>query len=403
MIRKTFRLLLGLFLLGVLFTPVKAQENKVNLYLFWSKTCPHCKDEISFINGIKPEYPNLTVYDFEITTRKNALILKKIGQELEVDIASVPITFVGNDHFAGYLSDETSGKQLVYLIEEYTKKGDPDVVGEIINSDKGLSPTPSPEENESKSKLPEEVKIPLVGAVKIKNLSLPVLTFVIALLDGFNPCAMWVLVFLISLLLGMRDRLKMWTLGTVFILASGFVYFLFLSAWLNLVMFLGFVTWVRVLIGLVALSMGVYQLNDYVKNKNAACKVTGGKKRKKVFDRLKEITQRKEFLLALGGIVVLAFAVNLVELVCSAGLPAIYTQVLSLTPMPKWQYYIYLLFYIIIFMIDDMAVFVVAMVTLNAVGVNNKYARLSRLIGGTLILILGLLMLFKPELLTFGL
>ena len=102
------------------------------------------------------------------------------------------------------------------------------------------------------------------------------------------------------------------------------------------------------------------------------------------------------------GIILLAFAVNLVELVCSAGLPAIYTQVLSLTPMPKWQYYLYLLFYILIFMLDDLIVFVIAMVGLKAVGIESKYARMSRLVGGIVILLIGLLMLIKPELLAFG-
>ena len=244
--------------------------------------------------------------------------------------------------------------------------------------------------------------MPIIGEVNLRSLSLPALTFVIALVDGFNPCAMWVLLFLISILLGMADRTKMWILGSVFIFASGFVYFLFLSAWLNMFLFLGFVTWVRIAVAIVALGMGVYQLRDYWINRDGGCKVVANEKRKKIFERIKEITNKKQLFVAMFGMILLAFAVNLVELVCSAGLPAIYTQVLSLTPMPRWQYYLYLVFYIIVFMIDDLFVFVVAMTTLHAVGIESKYARYSRLIGGLIIFAIGILMLFKPEILMFA-
>ena len=92
----------------------------------------------------------------------------------------------------------------------------------------------------------------------------------------------------------------------------------------------------------------------------------------------------------------------MVELVCSAGLPAIYTQILSLSNLPTWQYYFYLGLYILIFMLDDLFVFFTAMFTLKAVGVESKYARYSHLIGGVLMLVIGLLLLFKPEWLMFG-
>lgn len=213
---------------------------------------------------------------------------------------------------------------------------------------------------------------------------------------------MWVLIFLIGLLVGMKDRFKMWALGGAFILASGFVYFMFLAAWLHLFLFIGLIKWVRIGIGIFALSAGSYYLYDYKTNKAGACKVTGGQKKKKVFEQLKNITQNNNFLFALTGIIILAFAVNLVELVCSAGLPAVYTEVLSLTSMPRWQYYLYLLFYIFIFMLDDLIVYIVAMKTLHTIGVGGKYARFSHLIGGIVMLLIGLAMLLRPELLMFG-
>jgi cytochrome c biogenesis protein CcdA len=202
--------------------------------------------------------------------------------------------------------------------------------------------------------------------------------------------------------LGIDNLPKRWTLGVAFIAASALVYFLIMVAWLNVFLFLGFIAGVRMIIALVALGAGIYNLREYFTNKAGVCKVTGDERRRRFFDRIKEIIQTKGFWLALGGIILLAFAVNLVELVCSAGFPVVYLQILSLTPMPPWQYYLYILLYILIFMLDDLLVFFSAMLTLQFTGLSTRYKRFSNLIGGCLMLLLGLFLLIKPEALRFG-
>jgi hypothetical protein len=147
---------------------------------------------------------------------------------------------------------------------------------------------------------------------------------------------------------------------------------------------------------------GGYSLKDFIFNKNSGCKVTGSEDRQKVFERLKLAVQQNSLWLALGGIIVLAFAVNLVELICSAGLPAVYTQVLALNGLSTWQYYFYILLYVFFFMLDDLFVFFVAMYTLEMTGITTKYARVSRLVGGIIMLVIGILLIFKPEWLMFG-
>ena len=117
---------------------------------------------------------------------------------------------------------------------------------------------------------------------------------------------------------------------------------------------------------------------------------------------MKQVVSSRGFLLSLIGIIALAAAVNLIESVCSAGFPVIFTQILALSNLEKWQYYLYMLLYIFVFMLDDMIVFIGAMVTLRLTGVTNKYSRFSHLIGGILMLLIGVLLIFKPELLMFG-
>jgi hypothetical protein len=175
-----------------------------------------------------------------------------------------------------------------------------------------------------------------------------------------------------------------------------------MSAWLNLILFLGFVVWVRTSIGILALLGGGYSIKEFLFNKDSGCKVAGDEKRQKTFEKMKLAIQQNSLWLAMGGIIMLAFAVNVVELICSAGLPAIYTQVLALNKMVGWQYYLYILIYIFFFMLDDLLIFFVAMVTLEMTGITTKYARISRFVGGVVMLLIGLMLIFKPEWLMFG-
>ncbi|OGG05994.1 hypothetical protein A3B48_03560 [Candidatus Gottesmanbacteria bacterium RIFCSPLOWO2_01_FULL_40_10] len=393
-----FILLLILFLTII---PSKSfSQNNITVHFFRSEGCPHCAKEEVFLEKLKVKYPDLEIRDYEISqNRNNAELLQKTGKELAADVSGVPFTVVGRHYTVGFGTEETSGRIIEEMIMTARNNNEPDVVSLILNNNAGNAINPAGPE--IPFPVSETISLPILGTVAVSDLSLPVLTFVIALTDGFNPCAMWVLIFLISLLIGMHDRFKMLALGSVFILASGAVYFLFLSAWLNVFLFLGFIVWIRSLIGGVALIAGGFNLREYFTNRDGACHVTAGEKRRRIFDRLREITKSRNFLISVGGIILLAFAVNLVELVCSAGLPAVYTKVLTLSNLPVWKYYIYLLFYVFIFMLDDLIVFFAAVTTLHITGINTKYTRFSHLLGGIGMVIIGLLMIFKPEILMF--
>ncbi len=381
-------------------------NDTLNAYFFYGDGCPHCGKEADFLAEMEKKFPNLEVKDFEIYhNRENALLLREIGQSLSTDIKGVPFLVIGNKHFAGYDESITS-REVEEAIEGCSKMGCPDIF-----ADKGFESDKESKEGQISNGAEKEsadkddgkiIKLPFIGSINVSDFSLPMLTVVMGLLDGFNPCAMWALLFLISLLLGMNDRKRMWILGIAFIASSSFVYFMFMSAWLNLILFIGFVVSIRMAIGTLALLGGGYNIKEFITNKEGGCKVTGDSNRRKVFERLKCIVENNGFWMALGGIIILAFMVNLVELICSAGLPAIYTQVLALNDLSKLQYYLYIAGYIFFFMLDDLFVFFVAMTTLEMTGVTTKYSRFSRLAGGLAMLVIGLLLITKPQLLMFG-
>lgn len=419
--KNILHFLLAAVILGALIFPVTslAQDEQPTtktlptIYFFRGDGCPHCAAEEEFLQTLKTEYPTLKVVDYEVWyNQDNVKKLQQVAERLNIKSAGVPVTVIGESVVVGFTSAETTGGVIRKNIEACIAQGCIDAVSLILAGTYQASPSGANVSEAAtcddqgacsfKSKEGEFVNLPLIGPVNVGQWSLPVLTIVIAALDGFNPCAMWVLIFLISLLLSMEDKKKMWILGSSFIITSGVIYFLFLAAWLNLFIFLGFISYVRIAIGIVAIASGVYHLREWYVNKSGLCKVTNQEQKRKIMAKLKQVSEQKVFWLALVGIIGVAIAVNMVELVCSAGLPAIYTHILSLSNLSAWQYYAYLLLYIIIFMFDDMFIFGVAMVTLQSTGLSGKYSRWSSLVGGAVILILGLLLIFKPAWIMFS-
>lgn len=396
------KILLWLILTITLLFPMAINAEEINLYLFHSQDCTHCQSERKWLESIKDKYDNLNIYEYEITRNSdNSALLDKVKERLSSTSNYVPYTVIGEQHWIGWNEDNKA--KITEAIENYdfSKR---DVVNEVINNIDGEkigNTEDSIENNDDKT----EFTVPVLGKIDAKKVSLPIMAMVIGFVDGFNPCAMWVLIFLISMLLGMKDKKKMWILGLTFLISSGLVYLLFMLAWLNIAVSLSSIRWIQLIISAVALIGAFVNLRSYFKSvikKDEGCEVVDNKKRKKLMERIKKYTSEKSLLLAMLGVMALAFSVNLIELACSAGLPLIFTQVLALNNLNALQYGIYIFIYLLFFLIDDIVVFVIAMKTFELTGISTKYTKYSHLIGGLIMLIIGLLMIFKPSWLMFN-
>ena len=247
-----------------------------------------------------------------------------------------------------------------------------------------------------------KVKIPLLGTKEAKDVSIGLSAILIGVVDGFNPCAMWILLFLISMLLGMKNKKRMWILGITFLASSALVYFLFLLSWLNLSVFLNKVLYIRVAISFFAVLFGVLQIVNFLFKKDNGCEVVDNKNRKRIIKSIQKIIKEKSFILAILGIVLLAASVNIIELLCSLGLPVMFTQILAINEVGKVGQILYSILYVLFFMIDDIIIFVIAMKTLEIKAISNKYGKYSHLIGGLIMIIIGVLMVYRPEWLMFN-
>jgi hypothetical protein len=358
------------------------QEKQISF--FFHPQCPHCREQKEFNLYLQAKYPEIAwaAYDTSRPEAAERLAEFAVKSGLPAADIAVPMTFVGPYVIVGFRSPETTGVRLEKAILA------------VVKDDPALYP-----EDERSGRVRETLHLPLLGEVRLTDFSLPALAVVLGLVDGFNPCAMWVLVYLISLIMSLHDRKKIWLLVGTFVASSGVLYFLFMTAWLNVFLFLGYLRPLTLIIGLVALGAGIQNVREYLQTRGElVCKIGDAGSKKKTMGRIERIVDAPLTFFTVFSIVALAFVVNSIEFACSAALPAIFTHTLALRQLPMIEYYWYILLYDFFFMLDDLAIFSLAVLALNT-SAGNRYARHCRIVGGTILIVLGGVMVFRPELL----
>ena len=385
-LRKTFEdrfkryLIISLVILGIvlIFTGQEATKPTADegfgVHFFYLPGCPHCDAQKPFNEKLANTYPSIQFIYYDATKPKEHALLSEMLEDLGVkNEPAFPITIFGKQVFGGWESEETTGKEIEMAMQKC-------LAG---NCPQGVSIEPS-----------DEIVLPIIGEIRPSSYSLTSLAVILGLVDGFNPCAMWVLVYLISLIATLKDKKRIWLLVGSFVLASGVLYFLFMTVWFETYhRFIGHLMPVTIVIGLVALGGGILQVREVIKTKGAiVCEVTDEESRKKTMTKIQEIVSSPITWGTIVGIIALAFTVNSVEFACSFGIPAVFTRVLSLANLSTLQYYAYILLYDVFFMLDDTIIFGTAAFALTS-RLGDRYAKYSRPVGATILIILGLLLL----------
>ena len=379
---------------------VFGSEKKTHIYLFYGEGCPHCAAEEKFLDSYLKDKENVQLHKYEIWyDSDNAEKYNEVHKILNDNGNGIPFLIIGNNAITGY-DEKVTPDRIRSTLQYYSNTEYRDEVGlylGVITEDETSS--------EGKAKYEEtDVNIPVIGKKNIKEVPILLASIFIGLVDGFNPCAMWILIFLISMLLGMKNKKRMWALGLTFLVSSAAVYFLFLISWLNLAIFLNKIIYIRLGIAMAAVILGTFSIIRFIsaKKEDDGCEVVDTKSRKKIINAIKKIVKEKSFILAVLGIILLAASVNVVELLCSLGLPVMFTQILAVNEITGGMQIVYSLVYILFFLIDDIIIFVIAMKTLEIKAISNKYGKYAHLIGGLIMLIIGLLLIFKPEWIMFN-
>ena len=342
-----------------------AWQDDGRLHVFVHPDCPHCHKAEDFLRAT----PGIDFELHDVSTLANEQLFRIVAAKFGISESAlaVPLFVFDGYHIIGFDSVETTGAELLALVQ-----GD------------GVTAPREP-----------RIDLPIFGSINPAHYSLFALAVVMGLADGFNPCAMWVLIYLISLIAGLKDRAKIWWLVGTFVLTSGILYFLLMTAWLNMFLVVGYVRPLTELVALAAVGFGISHLYEIIRTGGAIeCEVGNIEQRQRTMTRIREVVAAP---IGLGGLVLvtgLAFAVNAVEFICSAALPAIYTHMLALNDLSVADYYAYITLYVVFFMLDDLIIFGLAAFAIQKI-IDSRYATFSRLAGGIVLIVLGVWMLAR--------
>lgn len=236
-----------------------------------------------------------------------------------------------------------------------------------------------------------------LGTLDVAELGLPLFTLAIGLLDGFNPCAMWVLLFLLSLLVHLHDRRRMALIAGCFVLVSGAVYYAFMAAWLNVFLAVGLSTPIRIALALLAIAVAAINLKDFALGLRGVSLSIPASVKPGLYARMRGIVQARSLPLALAAATALAVVVNFFELLCTAGLPAMYTAILTQQALSPAAHYAYLGLYIVGYIADDSLMVAAAVLALSSQKLSEGAGRWLKFVSGAVMLLLGVVMLLRPE------
>ena len=391
---KFLQIFLMLFALLFTFNSVKAAE-PINIHFFYDPSCLHCGEENDWLESFKQDNPDIQVIVYDLTLEDNYELFVEVKTLFNDKDALSPYTVIGGIALRGF--NEQTKSDIENIIERYQNEEFSDIVTKVIN-DESVTTAVFDEI------IRETGNLPFIGEVETRGFSLLLGAIIIGFVDGFNPCALWVLILLISLLINSNNKKRMWYLGLIFLVTSALVYFLIMMSYLTIAIQFTTITVFRYLIAAFAVGFGGYNLYKFIKTLNTddGCEVVSDKKRIKIIERIKKIVREDHILIAIIGIIALALIVNLIELACSAGLPLLYTSILAFNEVSSLQYFLYVLVYVLFFLIDDIIIFTIALFTMKVTGITNRYSKYSHLIGGLIMVAIGVLLAFFPNIIMFN-
>ncbi|WP_341359785.1 hypothetical protein V5H98_00465 [Georgenia sp. M64] len=377
-----------------------ADPDAPTIYYFWGDGCPHCAEASPFLASLAQTY-GATVVDFEVWNHpENREPMAEMAAGFGFEPTGVPLIFLGEKYWVGF-SEELNGAQIEAAVatcaehgcldaREVARAGGPGV----LDPPAVAGPDPAPP-----AAATEVLRLPLLGEVDLGAHSLTVSTALIAVVDGFNPCSLWVLSVLLALTLHSGSRRRTAVIGLTFITVTAAIYGLFITGLFTVLTVVGMSAWLRVLVALVALFFAVVNIKDYFWYRQGLSFTIADERRPGLYRGMRAVIAKGDSLPALvGATVVLAAGVSLVEFSCTAGFPVLWTNLLTSQGATAGTFVLLLALYLLIYQLDELALFGAAVVGLRATRLQEKQGRLLKLAGGMLMLTLAVVMIVDPDL-----
>jgi glutaredoxin len=364
------------------------QTGQPDIEAFVREGCPHCAKAKEFLAKLQQEQPGLRIEIRDVGLDPAAMErLKRLVESHGETMVRVPAFDVGGQLIVGY-SEEANTGQLIR--DDLARSRQGRKTGEAeLSCGAEVSPTCGGEPSK-----PETFAVEFLGhKLSLDQVGLPLFTVALGLLDGFNPCSMWVLILMISLLAPLNNRPRMFAIAGTFVAVQGVAYFVFMAAWLNLFLLVGLSRISEIVIAALALLAGAINLKDFWRFGRGISLSIPAAAKPGIYARMRRIMQADDLTAALLATVVLGVLVQIVELMCTSGFPALFTRILTLQQLDSFGYYAYLLLYDLAYMLDDMIVLAIGIVTLSQHRLQEKEGRWLKLISGLVMVGLGVYLL----------
>lgn len=380
------------------------QASDATIFMFVRADCGHCKDAKAFLATFLPEHPGVSVQYYDLEDDVNKEKFDSITSKYDL-VKGTPLTLINGVLVQGFGTADTTGEVFRTLVANPSLNASfEDVIdGVEVTVYSGTSQTEvcTEEGCEITNDTSYKIRVPIIGTViDVGGFSLATLSLVLGFVDGFNPCALWVLVMFLFVLSQVGSKRRMIEYAGLFIVAETVMYYLILNVWFTAWDFIELNKYVTPGVGLLALGSGAYFLYKFF-TYTPTCTVASPEQQKKISDRVKELASKPMTFGVALGILALAFSVNIFEFACSIGIPQTFTKILELNFLSFWETQGYMFLYILMYMVDDFIVFGIGIYAMEKIGVVHKYSKWSTLLGAICMLLLGLIMLLKPELLVF--
>lgn len=370
------------------------EHHGVTLYFFWADGCPHCAAAKPTLAGFEARYPTLEVRAFEVTgNAENRRLFSDMAAKFGVKLAAVPTFFLGDQHWVGY-SESTTPRQLDAAIVRCVSAACPDAGAGVFEPTASGAPPAGPVEPST-----DVISLPIVGDIDAGKHSLALTTVLIAAVDGFNPCSLWVLSILLALTLRTGSRRTIAVIGLVYIFVTALVYALFIGGLFSIFAIVNVTPWVRIIVALFATAFALINIKDFFWFKKGVSLTIPESRKPRIYQGIRGVLAAADSMPALvTTTTVLAAGVSVVELACTAGFPILWTNILSAREVSFTVFILLLVLYMLIYQLDELIIFGGAVLTLRASKLQEKQGRLLKLVGGMLMLSLAIVMLVRPEL-----
>ena len=357
----------------------------IHLYFFWSEKCPHCLKARPDVLAIDKEFDWLKLHSLQLVDNpQNVQRYINMAALFGNDARSVPTFMFCGNLLSGYDRMETTGQQLKSFLQachRFVEQENPDNSTRFAAQQEGAT----------------SLELPFLGSISSDEYSLPILTVFIAGMDAFNPCAFFVLLFLLSMMVHSRSRRRMALIGGIFVFFSGAIYFLFMAAWLNLFIYLGELRVITLIAGAIAVLIALVNIKDYFWFKRGFSLSIADDEKPKLIDRIRQLLRLDSITTVIVATVILAVVANSYELLCTAGFPMVYTRILTLRSLPVESYYLYLLFYNLIYILPLLTIVAVFTIKLGSRKLSEQEGMVLKLLSGIMMLMLGGLLIVSPE------